>query len=231
MKRGKKYRESVEKYDKQVRYSYQQAVDLVKDLAHAKFDETVDLHLKLNLKKSQTVRDTLVLPHQFGQSKKILVFAKGEKADEAREAGAAFVGDSDLVAKIQGGWVDFDVAVATPDMMKEVGRLGPVLGRRGLMPNPKTRTVTFDIKDALEELNKGRTEFRSDKTNVVHCSVGKVSMESEKILENLKTVVGEVVRKRPADVKGNFIESAAIASSMGPGIRIDQKESVSEDQE
>lgn len=228
MKHGKKYLEARSKYDKQQDYSYDKAVELLKDLAHAKFDETVELHLKLKLKKSQTVRDTLVLPHQFGASKRILVFAKGEKADEAREAGAEFVGDADLIEKIQGGWVDFDIAVATPDMMKDVGRLGQVLGRRGLMPNPKTRTVTFDIKEAMAELMKGRTEFRSDKTNVVHCSVGKVSMAAPEIVENIRTVIDEVERRRPADAKGLFIESVAIASTMGPGIRIDQKDVVLE---
>ena len=224
MSRGRKYKDAVAKYDKQEQFGYQGAVDLLKEIAHAKFDETVELHLNMNLKKSQTVRDTLVLPHQFGKSTKILVFAKGEKAEEAREAGADFVGDSDMIEKIQGGWVDFDVAVATPDMMRDVGRLGPVLGRRGLMPNPKTRTVTFDIKEAVSELKQGRMEFRSDKTNVVHCSVGSVSMDGSKIVENIRTVVEEVERKRPADTKGAFIESAAVASTMGPGIRIDPRE-------
>lgn len=149
MRGGKKYRAAVATYDKQQEYSAQEACELVKKLSFAKFDETVELSMNLNLKKSATVRDTLVLPNQFSAEKKILVFAKGEKADEAREAGAAFVGDDDLIEKIKDGWLDFDVAVATPDMMKDVGRLGPILGRRGLMPNPKTQTVTFNIKEAL----------------------------------------------------------------------------------
>ena len=224
MGRGKKYKESTAKYDKLQRYEYEPGVELVKELAYAKFDETVELSVKVNLKKSQTVRDTLVLPHQFGEEKKILVFAKGEKAEEAREAGADFVGDKDLVEKIQGGWLDFEVAVATPDMMKDVGRLGPILGRRGLMPNPKTRTVTFDIKEAVAELKRGRTEFRADKTNIVHCAIGKVSMEKDHIVENLRTVLGEIERKRPADAKGTFVGSVAIASTMGPGVKLDFKD-------
>lgn len=224
MKHGKKYREAIGKYDKLSNYTLEKGVELVKELAFAKFDESIELSVKLNLKKSQTVRDTLVLPHQFTEGKKILVFAKGEKADEAREAGAEYVGDTDLVEKIQGGWLDFDVAVATPDMMKDVGRLGPILGRRGLMPNPKTRTVTFDIKEAVAELMRGRTEFRSDKTNIVHCAVGRVSMEPDKIVENLRVIINEVNRKRPADAKGSFVESAAISSTMGPGVRLDLKD-------
>ncbi len=223
MKHGKKYREVVAGYDRLKRYPLPEAVDLVKRMAFAKFDETVELSIRLNLKKSQTVRDTLVLPHQFGQEKKILVFAKGEKADEAREAGAEYVGDADLVEKIQGGWLDFDVAVATPDMMKEVGRLGPILGRRGLMPNPKTRTVTFDLKEAIAELKRGRTEFRSDRTNIVHCAVGKVSMDAQEIVENIDSLVTEVDKRRPADAKGSFLESVAIASTMGPGVKIDMR--------
>ena len=225
MKHGKKYRDAIAKMDRETYYALEDAVKLVKDLAFAKFDETVELSIKLKLKKSQNVRDTLVLPHQFAEEKKILVFAKGEKADEAREAGAAFVGDDDLVEKIKGGWLDFDVAVATPDMMKDVGRLGPILGRRGLMPNPKTRTVTFDIKEALQELRQGRVEFRSDKTGVVHLSIGKVSMEAEKIAENVNLILKEVQKKRPADTKGEFVQSVAVSSTMGPGVKVEFQES------
>lgn len=220
MKRGKKYLEAAAKYDKQQVYSYGEAAKLVKELAFAKFDETVEVSVKLNLKKSQTVRDTTVLPEQFGSEKKVLVFAKGEKAEEAKEAGAAFVGDDELIDKIKGGWLDFDVAVATPDMMKDVGRLGPILGRRGLMPNPKTQTVTFDIKGALAELSKGRVEYRSDKTGVVHIAVGKVSMEPEKVKTNAEHIVSEITKKKPADTKGEFIRSVALSSTMGPGVRV-----------
>ena len=175
MKRGKKFQDAVKKYNKQEVYTFEEGAKLVKELAFAKFDETVDFSIRLSLKKGQSVRDTLVLPHQFKGEKKILVFAKGAKAEEAKAAGAAYVGDSDLVEKIRGGWLDFDVAVATPDMMKDVGKLGPILGRRGLMPNPKTHTVTFDIKEAIAELKKGRTEYRSDKSGIVSVSIGKVS--------------------------------------------------------
>ena len=220
MKRGKKYVDSIKKVDRTQRYAPTEAVDLVKSVASAKFDETVELSLNLNLKKGTSVRDTLVLPNQFREGKRILVFAKGEKADEAREAGAAYVGDDDLIEKIKGGWLDFDVAVATPDMMKDVGRLGPVLGRRGLMPNPKTQTVTFDIKQAITELNKGRVEFRSDKTGVVHMAVGKVSMDTAAILENMNAVINEVKRRRPAEVKGEFVKTVAVSSTMGPGVKV-----------
>ena len=220
MKRGKKYLEAVQKYDKTAQYPVEEAVKIVKDVAFAKFDETVELSIKVKLKKSQAVRDTLVLPNQFAEAKKVLVFAKGEKAEEAKEAGAAYVGDIDLVDKIKDGWLDFDVAVATPDMMKDVGRLGPILGRRGLMPNPKTQTVTFNIKEAIAELNKGRVEYRSDKTGVLHLAIGKVSMDAAKMAENVELVVSEVEKKKPSDTKGDFILSVAVSSTMGPGVKI-----------
>lgn len=220
MKRGKKYLEALKKYNPKESYSPLKAAELVKQMAYAKFDETVEVSINLALKKSQTVRDTLVLPHQFKGEKKILVFAKGDKAEEARQAGATYVGDEDLIEKIKGGWLDFDIAVATPDMMKDVGKLGQILGRRGLMPNPKTQTVTFDIKGALNELKKGRVEFRSDKTGVIHLAIGKVSMEPKALAENLVTVLQEIERKKPADAKGNFIKSVYVSSTMGPGVRV-----------
>ena len=218
MKHGKKYRESVKKYDPASSFDIKEAVSLVKSMAYAKFDETVDLSVKVNLKKSQSVRDTVVLPNQFRGEKKVLVFCKPEKEKEAQDAGAAFVGADDLIEKVKGGWTDFDIAVATPDMMKDVGKLGMVLGRKGLMPNPKTGTVTFDLKGALAELRKGRTEFRADKTGVVHLAVGKVSMEAEKIAENVQVVVSEIKRKRPPDAKGDFIQTVSVSSTMGPGV-------------
>jgi len=218
MKRGKKYNASVKNYNPMNSYELKEAVSLVKKMAYAKFDESVDLSIKLNLKKSQAVRDTVVLPHQFRGDKKVLVFCKPEKEKEAQEAGAAFVGADDLIEKVKGGWTDFDIAVATPDMMKDVGKLGMVLGRKGLMPNPKTGTVTFDLKGTLAELRKGRVEFRADKTGVVHLVVGKVSMEPEKVAENIDVVVTEIKRKRPPDVKGDFIQSVSVASTMGPGV-------------
>jgi large subunit ribosomal protein L1 len=224
VKRGKKYSESLKKYDRAVSYELGEAVNLVKSMAFAKFDETVDLSVKVNLKKSQSVRDTVVLPNQFRGEKRVLVFCKPEKEKEAQDAGAAFVGADDLIEKVKGGWTDFDVAVATPDMMKDVGKLGMVLGRKGLMPNPKTGTVTFDLKSALAELRKGRTEFRADKTGVVHLAVGKVSMDADKITENVKTVVTEIKRKKPADAKGDFIQTVSMASSMGAGVWVAVKD-------
>jgi large subunit ribosomal protein L1 len=218
MKHGKKYRETLKKYNPATTYSMDEALGLVKSMSYAKFDETVELSVKLNLKKSQTVRDTVVLPNQFKGEKKILVFCKPEKEKEAQEAGAAFVGADDLIEKVKGGWTDFDVAVATPDMMKDVGKLGMVLGRKGLMPNPKTGTVTFDLKGTLAELKKGRTEFRADKTGVVHLAVGKISMAPELLAGNITVVVAEIKRKRPVDAKGEFIRTISVASTMGPGV-------------
>ena len=224
MKRGKRYHQALQKFNQQELYGLEQAVDLVKNLAYAKFDETVEIALRLNVKAKHSIRDTLVLPNSFRAEKKILVFAKGEKAEEAKAAGATHVGDADLIEKIQSGWLDFDVAVATPDVMKEVGKLGPILGRRGMMPNPKTKTVTFDLKEAIAELKKGRVEFRGDKTGVVHLPIGKVSMDKEKIVENARTLIAEVQRKKPSDIKGEFIKSIALASTMGPGVMVNPKD-------
>lgn len=218
MKHGKKYLESVKKYDKAVVVDFPKAAETIKQLGFVKFDETVDLSVKVNLKKSQSVRDTVVLPHQFRGEKKILVFCKSEKEKEAQEAGATYVGSDDLIEKVKGGWTEFDIAVATPDMMKDVGKLGMVLGRKGLMPNPKTGTVTFDLKSAIAELRKGRVEFRADKTGVIHIAVGKLSMDASKIAENAHVVMTEIKRKKPADAKGDFIQSVSMSSSMGPGI-------------
>ena len=218
-KPGKKYRAAAAKIEDRP-YELKDALGTLKDLAFAKFDETVEVHVRLNLKKSQTVRDTVVLPHQFRGEKKILVFCKGEKEKEALEAGAAYAGADDLIEKIKGGWLDFDVAVATPDMMKDVGKLGMVLGRKGLMPNPKTGTVTHDLRAAVAELKKGRTEFRTDKSNIIHLAIGKVSMEAAQIAENVETLITEVQRKRPADAKGDFVASVFLTSTMGPGVRV-----------
>ena len=223
MKRSKGYAEMRTKVNRQKQYELHDAVTLAKEIARAQFDETVDIALCLNVKKSQTVRDTMVLPHQFASEKRILVFARGERAEEARQAGAAYVGDADLIEKIKGGWLDFDVAVATPDMMKDVGRLGQILGRRGLMPNPKTQTVTADVTSAVNDLKKGRVEFRSDKTGIVHLAVGKVSMSVDQIVKNAQTVIDEVIKRRPADTKGVFITSAAISTTMGPWYLADSR--------
>ncbi|HUV08906.1 MAG TPA: 50S ribosomal protein L1 [Spirochaetia bacterium] len=219
-RRSKKYREALTKFDRTAIYPLEEAVKLLKELSYTKFDATVEVCMNLNLKKSHTVRDTVVLPHQFQKGQKILVFAKGDKAEEAKQAGATYVGDMDLIEKIKGGWLDFDVAVATPDMMKDVGKLGPILGRKGLMPNPKTHTVTFDLKDAIAELQKGRTEFRADKTGVIHIPIAKVSMDNNSIRENIELFLNEVSRKRPSDLKGEFVKSISISSTMSPGIEV-----------
>ena len=223
MKHGKKYMDSLKKYDPSKAYDVPAACQLVKDLHYVKFDETVELSVTLKLEKNQTVRDTLVFPHQFTAEKRVLVFCKEERAKEALDAGATYAG-TEYLDKVKSGWLDFDVAVATPDMMKDVGRLGMVLGRKGLMPNPKTGTVTPDIAGAVAALKKGRTEFRADKTGVVHIPVGKVSMDVAKTAENVNTFLSELQRKKPADAKVGFIRSVSISSSMGPGVWIDFKE-------
>lgn len=220
-KKSKRYIEISAKVDRSKFYSGDEGLKLVKELAKAKFDETIEAAAHLMIKKSHTIRDTLVLPHQFSSDKKILVFAQGDKAKEAEEAGATYVGGADFVEKIKGGWLDFDVCIATPDMMKDVGKLGPVLGRRGLMPNPKTRTVTMDVSGAIAELRKGRVEFRADKVGVVHLAVGKASMDVDSLLENLKVFVSELHRKRPSDLKGDYFKTLSISSTMGPGVRVD----------
>ena len=221
MKRGRKYAEAVKKFQGGEYFPLEKAVEVAKSLSFVKFDETLDIALNLNVDTNKhSIRDTLVLPHRFGKEQRILVFAKGEKADEAKEAGATYVGDSDLVEKIRGGWLDFDVAIATPDMMRDVGKLGPILGRRGLMPNPKAQTVTNNVASAMAELKKGRVEFRADKTGVVHMAVGKISMEPDKILENAQVVLQEITRKRPPEVKGEFIKSVTLSPTMGPGVKV-----------
>lgn len=223
MKHGKNYKNALAKYDSAASYELPKAVDIVKELKYAKFDETVEVHVSLTLGKGQSVRDTLVLPHQFKGEKKVLVFCTDDRVKEALEAGAAYAGSTEYIEKVKGGWLDFDIAVATPDMMKDVGRLGMVLGRRGLMPNPKTGTVTTDIASAINELKKGRVEFRADKGGVVHLPVGKVSMDSSKIVENVQALINETMRKKPADAKGDYIRSVSISSTMGPGVWVDYK--------
>ncbi|MBQ0052784.1 MAG: 50S ribosomal protein L1 [Treponema sp.] len=224
MKHGKKYTEALKKFDPLQSYAVEKACEIVKNVHFANFDETVELHVALNLTKSQTVRDTLVFPNQFTAEKKVLVFCPDERAKEALDAGAAFAGAAEYIEKVKGGWLDFDIAVATPDMMKDVGRLGMVLGRKGLMPNPKTGTVTNDIVSAINELKKGRTEFRADKTGIIHIAVGKVSMDSAKVAENVTTLLTELDRKKPVDAKQDFVRSVSVSSSMGPGVWVNTKE-------
>jgi large subunit ribosomal protein L1 len=224
MKHGKKYTDALKKFDSTQSYKIDKACEIVKDVHFAKFDETVELHVALNLGKSQTMRDTLVFPNQFTAEKKVLVFCSEERAKEALDAGAAYAGAAEYIEKVKGGWLDFDIAVATPDMMKDVGRLGMVLGRKGLMPNPKTGTVTNDIVTAINELKKGRTEFRADKTGIIHIAVGKVSMDAAKVAENAKTLLAEIDRKKPVDAKADFVRSVSVSSSMGPGVWVNVKE-------
>ncbi len=224
MKHGKKYTDALKKFDATQAYDVEKACQIVKDVHFAKFDETVELHVALKLGKSQTMRDTLVFPNQFTAEKKVLVFCPEERAKEALDAGAAYAGAAEYIDKVKGGWLDFDIAVATPDMMKDVGRLGMVLGRKGLMPNPKTGTVTNDIVSAINELKKGRTEFRADKTGIIHIAVGKVSMDAAKVAENAKTLLAEIDRKKPIDAKADFVRSVSVSSSMGPGVWVNVKE-------
>ncbi|MEY8402491.1 50S ribosomal protein L1 [Oscillospiraceae bacterium 44-34] len=224
MFRGKKYKESAKKIDKNALYDTADAMKLVVDTATAKFDETVELHVKLGVDSrhaDQQVRGAIVLPHGTGKTQRVLVFAKAAKADEAREAGADFVGDMDLVEKIQKeNWFDFDVVVATPDMMGVVGRLGKVLGPKGLMPSPKAGTVTPDVTKAVNEIKAGKVEYRLDKTNIIHCPIGKVSFGPEKLSENFAALMGAIIKAKPAAAKGQYIKSCTVASTMGPGVKV-----------
>ena len=224
MKHGKKYLASVAKYDLSKKYDISTACKMVQDMKIAKFDETVEAHVSLRLGKSDTVRDTLVFPNQFKAEKKVLVFCKEDRVKEALDAGASFAGADEYIEKVKGGWLDFDVVVATPDMMKDVGRLGMVLGRKGLMPNPKTGTVTPDVANAVAELKKGRTEYRADKGGIVHIAVGKCSMDADKVIANISTLLSEVNRKKPVGSAAGFVQSVSISSSMGPGVWVDYKE-------
>ena len=223
MKHGKKYNAAVAKYDLTKKYDIASACKMIQDMKFAKFDETVEAHVALRLEKNATVRDTLVFQNQFRGEKKVLVFCKDDKVKEALDAGAAYAGE-EYIEKVKGGWLDFDVCVATPDMMKDVGRLGMVLGRKGLMPNPKTGTVTPDVANAVAELKKGRTEFRADKAGIVHIAVGKCSMDADKIIANFNTLLSEVSKKKPVGTAAGFIQSVSVSSSMGPGVWVDFKE-------
>ena len=223
-KKSKKYVEALGKIDRNRLYDSKEALTLVSEIATAKFDETVEAHIKLGVDSrhaDQQVRGAIVLPHGTGKTKKVLVFAKGEKAKEAEAAGADFVGAEDLVQKIQKeNWFEFDVVVATPDMMGVVGRLGRVLGPKGLMPNPKSGTVTFDVTKAIEEIKAGKVEYRLDKNNIVHVPVGKVSFGGEKLAENFATLMSAIVKAKPASAKGTYLRSITVASTMGPGVKI-----------
>jgi large subunit ribosomal protein L1 len=224
MKRGKRYREVAKLFDKTTAFEPNEAIDLVQKTASAKFDESVELHIRLGVDSrhaDQQVRGAVVLPHGTGRSKKVLVFAKGAKADEATSAGADFVGADDMVDKIRNeNWFDYDVVVATPDMMGVVGKLGKILGPKGLMPNPKSGTVTLDLTKAIAEIKAGKIEYRLDKTNIIHCPIGKVSFGQDKLSENFKTLMDAVIKAKPAAAKGQYLKSITITSTMGPGIKI-----------
>jgi len=221
---GKKYTKAQEVVGTEPLQSLEDAVSRVKKAAYAKFDETVELAMRLGVNPKhadQMVRGTVVLPHGLGVSRKVLVIASGEKLKEAQDAGADLVGGEDMVERIQKGFMDFDAVVATPDMMRSVGKLGKILGPRGLMPNPKTGTVTFEIARAVKEIKAGKVEFRVDKTAIVHAPVGKVSFPEEKLIENLRTLVDTILKAKPASAKGKYVKSIALSSTMGPGVRID----------
>ena len=224
MFRGKKYQNSAKQIDRSTQYEAKDAFELICKTASAKFDETVELHVKLGVDSrhaDQQVRGAVVLPHGTGRTVRVLVFAKGDKADAAREAGADYVGEMDMVEKIQKeNWFDFDVVVATPDMMGVVGRLGKVLGPKGLMPSPKAGTVTMDVTKAVNEIKAGKVEYRLDKTNIIHCPIGKVSFGAEKLNDNFNTLMGAIIKAKPAAAKGQYVKSCVTASTMGPGIKV-----------
>ena len=223
MKHGKKYVDGLKLIDRTKFYDPDEALDLCIKTGTAKFDETVDVHVKLGVDSrhaDQQVRGAIVLPNGTGKTVRVLAICKGEQADAAQAAGAEFVGAEDMVQKIQGGWMDFDVVITTPNMMGVVGRLGKILGPRGLMPNPKAGTVTMDIAKAIQEAKAGKIEYRLDKTNIIHCPIGKVSFGKEKLQENFDTLLGAIVKAKPAASKGQYIRSCVVASTMGPGVRI-----------
>ena len=227
MKRGKKYQESAKLVESSKLYDAKEAIEIIEKMPKAKFDETVELHVKLGVDSKhadQQVRGTVVLPHGTGKTLKVLVFAKGDKAKEAEAAGADYVGAEELVPKIEKeNWFDYDVIVATPDMMGVVGRLGKVLGPKGLMPNPKSGTVTMDVTKAISEIKSGKVEYRLDKTNIIHLGFGKVSFGTEKLVENYNTIIDAIIKAKPAAAKGQYIKSVAISKTMGPGLFINQK--------
>jgi large subunit ribosomal protein L1 len=223
-KRGKKYLQAREKVEKDKSYSLSKTVSILKETASANFDETVEVAIRLSVdprKADQMVRGTVLLPHGIGKEVRVLVFAKGEKETEAKEAGADYVGAEELVEKIKGGWLDFDKAIATPDLMGFVGKIGKILGPRGLMPNPKVGTVTFDVKETVEELKKGKVEFRTDKGGNLHVPVGKISFDNQKIYENILALIDTVIRMKPPSSKGQYLKNIVLSSTMGPGIKVD----------
>jgi len=223
MKRSKRYKEAVSKVDRLHQYDLDEAIGILKELPQAKFDETIELHMNLGVdprKADQQIRNSIILPYGTGKKVRVLVFADGEKADEASKSGADYVGVDELMEKITGGWFDFDIVIATPNLMGKIGKLGKVLGPRGLMPNPKVGTVTMDVGKAVEESKSGKIAYRVDKFSNIHVPVGKMSFAKENLKENILTMVSSILRDRPATVKGQYIKSMALTSTMGPGIRL-----------
>ncbi len=221
--KNKNYAESLKRVDREKRYESEEALNLVKELSKAKFDESVELAVRLGVNPKhadQQIRGSIVLPHGTGKTVKVAVFAKGEKVREAEEAGADYAGSDELVAKVQEGWMDFDVAVSTPDMMGSVGKLGKILGPRGLMPNPKSGTVTFDIDKAINDIKAGKVEYRTEKAGNVHVIIGKISFSKEQLLDNFNTIMDALIKARPAAAKGQYIKSVTVSSTMGPGIKV-----------
>lgn len=223
MKKGKNYKQALEKIDRNNLYDPTEALQILKEVASSKFDETVEIHIRLGVdprQADQQIRGTVSLPHGTGKTRKVLVFAKGDKVKEAEQAGADYVGGPELAEKIQGGWFDFDVAVATPDMMGVVGKLGKILGPRGLMPNPKAGTVTFDIERTVNELKAGRIEYRLDKSAIIHVPIGKASFDLEKLQENINTFASALIKAKPASAKGQYMRTVTVCTTMSPGIKI-----------
>jgi large subunit ribosomal protein L1 len=224
-KHGKKYRAALEKIDRNKKYSLEEGIAKIKEISFAKFDETVELTVWLGVdprKADQLVRGTVVLPHGLGKTKRVLVITQGEKVKEAEEAGADFVGSEDVVERIKGGWLDFDAVIATPDVMRMVGQLGKILGPRGLMPNPKTGTVTFDVKTAVQETKAGKVEYRVDKTGVIHVPIGKVSFETDKLHENARVLLEAIARAKPATAKGRYMKRVWLSATMTPSVTVDE---------
>jgi large subunit ribosomal protein L1 len=233
-RKPKKIQEQLKQFDRSQTYGPREAIDLVKEIASAKFDETIELAVKLGVNPKhadQQIRGAIVLPGGTGRTARVLVFAKGEKASEAEKAGADYVGEADIVEKIQGGWLDFDVAVATPDMMGAVGKLGRILGPKGLMPNPKTGTVTMDVARAVKEIKAGKVEYRTEKAGIIHVPIGKVSFETDKLIDNFMTMMEVLIKARPAAAKGQYLRSITVSSTMGPGVKINPQRAAAMDRE
>jgi len=221
IKHGKLYRKAKESIETNKLYNIQEAISILKKISYAKFDETFELSINLKIEKKHTVRSTILLPNSFGKTKKVLVFAKGQKVEEALAAGADYAGDEEYLEKVKSGWLDFDACIATPDMMKDIGKIAKILGPKGLMPNPKTGTVTDNVSTAIKEIKQGKLEYKADKAGVIHVIFAKKSMTEEQILENFTALYQDILKKRPSDLKGNYITSVYVSTTMSPSVRLD----------